>query len=175
MEALIGLVLPSLITPLKPMNYIHAENSIVIEYPYSVEKLRSDNPETCFPAVMSEEELAAWGVYPLAEEAVPAFNEATEQLEQTAPIFKNGVWSAGWIVVEASELEKANRAAAQAAMIRFSRNQALSATDPTQLLDYKGTEIQRQKYAQFRQELRDVPAQAGFPWNVVWPINEMEP
>ena len=175
MEALIGLVLPSLITPLKPMNYILATGSTVIEYPYSIEKLRSDNPETSFPSVMSEEELSSWGVYAVTEELTPAINEATEQLEQTAPIFSNGVWSAGWIVVEASESEKANRAAAQAAMIRFSRNQALSATDPTQLLDYKGTEIQRQKYAQFRQELRDVPAQAGFPWNVVWPINEMEP
>ena len=170
MEAPIGLVLPWLTTPLKPMNYIHAENSIVIEYPYSVEKLRSDNPETSFPAVMSEEELAAWGVYPLAEEAVPAFNEATEQLEEKTPIFTNGKWVSNWIIAELNEEERAKRTEKKADLIRTERNKRLKDTDITQLQDFPCTEAEKLQWVALRQYLRDIPGMSNFPWSVTWPI-----
>ena len=93
------------------MNYILATGSTVIEYPYSIEKLRSDNPKTSFPVVMNEEELKAWNVYPVTEEAAPAFNEATEQLEQTEPKLLNGVWIAVWKIATASTEEQAKRTA----------------------------------------------------------------
>ena len=169
MEALIGLVLPSLITPLKPMNYIHAENSIVIEYPYSVEKLRSDNPETSFPAVMSEEELAAWGVYPLAEEAVPAFNEATEQLEERMPTFENGIWASNWIIKELSAEERKKTTENKANSIRMERNKRLKETDITQLQDFPCTEAEKLQWVALRQYLRDIPGMSNFPWSVIWP------
>ena len=170
MEALIGLVLPSLITPLKPMNYILATGSTVIEYPYSIEKLRSDNPETSFPSVMSEEDLSNWGVYPVDEEDAPAFNEATEQLEQTAPIFSNGVWSAGWIVAEASAEEQAKRTADKGRWVDQNIQSALKSSDYTQLSDYPGTEARKSAFMAWRQELRNIPLQSGYPWSIAWPV-----
>ena len=166
----IGLALPWLTTPLKPMNYIHAENSIVIEYPYSVEKLRSDNPETSFPAVMSEEELSAWGVYPVVKEAPPTFNEATEQLEQTQPKLLNGAWSAGWMIANASAEEQAKRTAEKVKWVEQNIQSALKSSDHTQLADYPGTEAQQLAYKTWRQELRNIPLQSGYPWSIVWPM-----
>ena len=172
MEAPVGLVLPWLTTPLKPMNYIHAENSIVIEYPYSVEKLRSDNPDTSFPSVMSEEELSAWSVYPLAEEAVPAFNEATEQLEEKMPTFENGIWASNWIITELSAKEKEKATENKANSIRIERNKRLKDTDITQLQDFPCSATEKLQWIALRQYLRDMPSMNNFPWSVTWPILE---
>ena len=150
------------------MNYIHAENSIVIEYPYSIEKMRSDNPQTSFPLEMSAEELAEWGVFAVEEQAPPAFNEQTESIELQPPALVNGVWVVGWVVVAASAEVMAERTEKKAAEIRKYRDKLLASTDYTQLADYQGTDIER--YKQLRQQYRDMPQQAGFPWLVVHPL-----
>ena len=152
------------------MNYILVNDSTVVEYPYSIEKLLSDNPETSFPAVISEEELAAWGVYPVTEDAAPAFNEATEQLEQTHPKLINGVWLAGWMVATASAEEQAKRTAEKVKWVEQNIQSALKNSDYTQLSDYPGTEAQQLAFKTWRQEVRNIPLQSGYPWLIEWPI-----
>jgi hypothetical protein len=55
----------------------------------------------------------------------------------------------------------------KAAEVRVERNSKLAATDWTQGADTP--QATKDKYAPYRQALRDVPAQAGFPNTVVWP------
>ena len=169
MEAPIGLVLPWLTTPPKPMNYIHAQDTNVIEYPYSIEKLRSDNPETSFPAVMSEEELAEWGVFAVEEEITPAYNEQTESIDLQAPSLVNGLWLRAWLVTSASTEEMEQRKIIKSAEVRRRRNRLLSETDYSQISDFQGSEAEKLNFAQFRQQLRDLPQQEGFPFSYVWP------
>ena len=60
----------------------------------------------------------------------------------------------------------------KAAEIRQERSFKLAVTDWTQ-----GTDLPqniKDKYAPYRQELRDVTAQAGFPWEVVWPEQPLD-
>ena len=152
------------------MNYIHAENSIVIEYPYSIEKMRSDNPQTSFPLEMSSDELAEWGVFAVEEQNPPAYNEQTESIELQPPALVNGVWVQGWLIAQANAEEIERRTTEKAALQRAKRNLVLSRTDYTQCLDFPGTDSERASYAVFRQALRDVPEQIGFPWDVVWPV-----
>jgi hypothetical protein len=54
------------------------------------------------------------------------------------------------------------------AIIRAERDALLAATDWTQLPDVP--EAIREAYAVYRQALRDVPQQAGFPDDVEWPV-----
>ena len=61
---------------------------------------------------------------------------------------------------------KARRDAEQGENIRRSRNQMLSETDWTQLED---SPVNKAVWATYRQALRDISAQEGFPWNVQWP------
>ena len=152
------------------MNYIHAENSIVIEYPYSIEKMRSDNPQTSFPLEMSAEELAEWGVFAVEEQDPPAFSEQTESIELQPPSLVDGVWVQGWVVVAASAEEKELRTNRMAALVREKRNKYLMNTDWTQLNDYQGSSAAYGEWKEARQALRDVPQQAGFPWDVTWPM-----
>lgn len=53
--------------------------------------------------------------------------------------------------------------------VRNSRNLELAASDWTQLPDATISSDQKILWAAYRQSLRDIPQQNGFPWNVVWP------
>ena len=151
------------------MNYIHAENSIVIEYPYSIEKMRSDNPQTSFPIEMSAEELAEWGVFAVEEQVPPDFNKQTEFLEIGDPTQVDGKWVSGWNVIQASPEEVDRQTFAQASIIRLERDRMLCRTDFTQLADYSCSIDDQISLKKYRQALRDVPQQSGFPWSVTWP------
>lgn len=61
---------------------------------------------------------------------------------------------------------KARRDAEQANSIRADRGRRLAETDWTQVAD---SPVDKAAWAVYRQALRDVPTQAGFPWNTQWP------
>ena len=69
------------------------------------------------------------------------------------------------------EAEEANWLAGadirKAVKVREQRNEKLAATDWTQAADVP--QAIKDNYASYRQALRDVPQQAGFPENVQWP------
>ena len=50
--------------------------------------------------------------------------------------------------------------------VRLERNQLLAASDWTQIAD---APVDQTAWATYRQALRDVPQQEGFPENVNWP------
>ena len=54
----------------------------------------------------------------------------------------------------------------EANIVRSNRNQLLAATDWTQLSD---STVDKSVWATYRQELRDIPLQSGFPLDVTWP------
>ena len=54
----------------------------------------------------------------------------------------------------------------QSAAVRADRNARLAATDWTQIAD---STADKPAWAAYRQALRDVPAQVGFPQSVTWP------
>jgi hypothetical protein len=61
---------------------------------------------------------------------------------------------------------KARKDEDQGRNVRASRNQLLSACDWTQLAD---SPVDKTAWANYRQALRDVSSQSGFPWTVQWP------
>ena len=57
------------------------------------------------------------------------------------------------------------------AEIRFIRNDLLNRTDKyVSVPDYPLTDLQKEEIKQFRQALRDITNQSGFPRNVLWPV-----
>ena len=61
---------------------------------------------------------------------------------------------------------KAAKDAEQGALVRADRDRRLAVSDWTQVAD---SPVDKAVWATYRQALRDVPTQIGFPWNVVWP------
>jgi hypothetical protein len=61
---------------------------------------------------------------------------------------------------------KAVKDAEQAKNVRASRGEKLAESDWTQVAD---APVDKEVWATYRQSLRDVTAQSGFPWTVTWP------
>jgi len=55
----------------------------------------------------------------------------------------------------------------KAAQVREERNTKLAATDWTQVAD---APVDKAVWATYRQALRDLTAQSGFPWTITWPV-----
>ena len=62
---------------------------------------------------------------------------------------------------------KAQKDTEQAASVRTSRTEKLKDCDWTQISD---STADKAAWATYRQALRDITKQAGFPWAVEWPV-----
>ena len=89
----------------------------------------------------------------------PTINPERERCFVGQPVQEGGVWKTHWVIEPIPDSE-------QAAKVRADRNQRLSDCDWTQLAD---APVDRAAWATYRQALRDISKQAGFPWQVVWP------
>jgi hypothetical protein len=79
------------------------------------------------------------------------------------PVFVNGETTA----IEQESAYKAQKDSEQAKLIRQQRNDKLKESDWTQVED---APINKTLWATYRQSLRDITSQEGFPWNITWPI-----
>jgi hypothetical protein len=85
------------------------------------------------------------------------------------PIFTDRPATETEIAMTAAEQEavyKAMKDAKQATSVRSSRTEKLKDSDWTQVAD---APVDKAAWATYRQALRDITAQAGFPWSVEWP------
>lgn len=84
------------------------------------------------------------------------------------PIFTDTTDAEGNVVTAAEQeaAYKAMKDVERGNNIRADRNKRLADCDWTQLAD---SPVDNAVWATYRQALRDVPAQAGFPWTINWP------
>jgi hypothetical protein len=146
--------------------YVLAPNQTVEIFPYSIGALRRDNPNTSFPRNPSDAVLTDWNVFPVVEQSPPTYNPANQNLNQLNPMLVDGEWLQTWQVTDATPEQITERTNAKAADVRSDRNKRLADCDWTQLPD---APVDHQVWAAYRQALRDVTTQAGFPWDVQWP------
>ena len=129
-------------------------------------EVRSMYPNTSFPSQWTPTLVEELGLDPVFESPTPtttryqtAFKDGVEQDAQ-------GRWLWKWSISEMDDEAKASKDAEQAKSIRATRDARLSGSDWTQVAD---APVDKAAWATYRQALRDVPAQAGFPWDVTWP------
>ena len=79
------------------------------------------------------------------------------------PVFTDGETTA----IEQETAYKTMKDAEQAKSVRNSRTEKLKDSDWTQIAD---STVDKAAWATYRTALRDVPAQAGFPWTIEWPV-----
>lgn len=137
---------------------------------YTLRQLRKDNSNVSFPAEPTEELLASWDVYPFAKVEKPAYDPATEVCEQQGYVVVGGVWTQTWVVTNATAEEVEQRTNNLAASARSRRDDLLQETDWIAIKSYEYSENIPAGWGLYRQALRDITAQAGFPNDVVWPV-----
>jgi hypothetical protein len=144
--------------------YAKLNNGQLQKYPYTLGMLRKDNHNVSFPKVMTDEIFAQFGVVRVTSTPRPEYDH-TKEFNVTAEKV-NGVWVETWVATDVSAEELAQRTENQANNVRSERNQKLSNSDWTQLAD---AQVNKTAWATYRQSLRDVPSQTGFPHEVTWP------
>lgn len=145
-----------------------SSTNVVLKYPYGPADLEEDNPNTSFPLEISDESLECFGVYRVHDAPPPEVNYDEILLEQD-PILSNGVWTKNWKVEKASAEEMEFRLDHMSRMVRVDRNRRLADTDWVMLEDANVSPELKEKYKEYRQALRDLSSQEGFPWAVEWP------
>ncbi len=96
----------------------------------------------------------------------PPIVDHTKAVNLGTPELIDGIWYQTWVIRNLTPEELEKQTEVQAEGVRMERNRRLAESDWTQLPD---APVDHVAWATYRQELRDVTAQPGFPWNVVWP------
>lgn len=148
------------------MSFAFVNNNTITNYPIGLVDIRRKFPDTSFPKSLEGVDLTSYGVVTVVDTEQPAFNTETQRLEEGTPALVDGTWQQVWNVIELTADELQAIADRNAASVRAVRNQKLADTDWTQLADSSAPAT---VWGTYRQALRDIPAQTGFPNSVTWP------
>lgn len=146
-------------------------------------QLRNENPNTSFPEVLTPEIIDAFGYDPVLEgpqattippyqysrrDGVKEINGQWFTKYVAGPTFTDYTDPDGVVHTAAEQYEQycSGKDAEQGKSVRTDRNKRLAESDWTQLPD---APVDKEVWAAYRQDLRDVSSQAGFPWNMTWP------
>jgi len=88
--------------------FIKAKNGQVIKYPYTMDDLYSDYPNTSFPDKLENSTLAEFDIYIVNEQPQPQV-DYTKNVKEETPNLMNGEWHQDWVVSDATSDEIAQR------------------------------------------------------------------
>jgi hypothetical protein len=129
-------------------------------------EIRRLNPNTSLPRKWTDATLEGLGIDKVTISEKPDYNSATHKIVQNTEATQiDGVWTLGWSVEPMAANEIAANDVNVATNLRSSRNALLAETDYLALSD----NTMSAEMATYRQALRDITAQAGFPHNVTFP------
>ena len=151
--------------------FVKVKNGAVEKYPYTVGDLRRDNPNTSFPRTIPEATMARYDMYPVVQEPSPSFDPLTQKVRVgSLPVLQAGVWIMTKSVVAFTSEQIAVNDAAKAKEVRAKRDKLLAETDWVVIMHTeKGTNIPL-VWEVYRQALRDITGQSGFPHSVTMPV-----
>jgi hypothetical protein len=146
------------------MVYTQIEDNKAKHFPVSLEHLVSKGIIDSVDA--TQEQLAAANVVPvtkcLDQKPNDGYLYEIQILQQV-----DGSWAEEIVKIEISDEQYQANIANCAQNVRADRDRMLASCDWTQLADASAPN--KEAWATFRQALRDVPLQEGFPFNVQWP------
>jgi len=150
------------------------KDGVVAKFPYGLGDLLAENPTTNFPstdlvALFPQTVAGTVEGYELVQcrqILTESYDSENYRLGDWAASNENGEWVARQTLIPLTDTDKAQVMHAKRVEMRAARNQLLTASDWTQLSD---ASVDKAAWAVYRQALRDVPAQAGFPFNINWP------
>lgn len=133
---------------------------------YSIGRLRRDNPNTSFPKNVPDSILADYGVYEVFTADRPDFDTATQVLTlNTEATQIEGKWIYEWVISNKTPEEYQKYLDGLSESVRAERDKLLADTDWWANSDV----VMPDEIKNYRQFLREVPQQEGFPTNVEWP------
>lgn len=144
------------------MAYAKIENGAVVKYPYTVAEIKADFPDVDFSNGFTDEVVAACSILDVKQGEIPAHSSSTHKFITTVEINSDGEA----VAVVTAERRRPEEAAYN---LRNARDIALAKTDWLATKSLETGQPIPSEYAAYRQALRDLPNQEGFPYDVIWP------
>jgi hypothetical protein len=157
--------------------YAEVKNGAVVTFPYDYDILVQKNPSTKFAQTDllsmysgTEANLDGHELVRVTEADAPTFNKQTQKVVQnSAPTLVGNVWTLNWSVESLTQTEQEAKNTSQAKSVRHTRDDKLKECDWVVIKNLETNSNIPGAWATYRQALRDVPTQAGFPWTITWP------
>lgn len=146
-------------------------NNEIDQYPYSIEKFREENNNLSLPAALSDGFLANYKVYPVYFGVEPTDYDLRthKKVLKNTPVLVEDRWVLEWEVVQKSEYEIIIDTEEFGNKIRKERDDLLKETDWMATKAFETNTPVPEMWLIYRQQLRDLTSQEGFPYNVTWP------
>lgn len=152
------------------MEYVNTSDPTAHIFPYTLNRLRRDNPNTSFPKRPSDALLAEYDVYPVSIADAPPYNRDTEHLVQAEPALVDGKWVRGWVVVSLTAEELAQRRAAMVEGVKREASKRILSIAPEwkqRNMLARSAELLRIGEANLTQEQRDEVLAIELIWETV--------
>jgi len=149
------------------LKYVQSKDGVFVRHILDVEPTQWDEDHFCFARKLTPEQAVNFGVTKLQLTDPPYFEPATQRRDEGPAVLVNGVWTQQYIVTALDNGEAQAKTAIQAIQVRAERDRLLMVCDWTQVAD---APVDKAVWATYRQALRDVTAQSGFPWTITWPV-----
>lgn len=150
------------------------------------QQLRADNPNISFPEVLTPDIIDSFGYDPVFEGPQATTIPPYQYSQRNGVVEIDGKWYTHYIAgpvfhdyvddqgvthtaAEQYEAYCFAKDADQGKVVRADRNRRLADCDWTQLLDSPLDDTARIAWQLYREQLRAVPQQPGFPWEITWP------
>lgn len=143
--------------------YAKVKDNTILKYPYQVSDMKTDFPQVDFTKGLTEEVLLACSAVPVKLGPIPAYSSSTHTFTSNVKINENN---------EVEVIVTANKRRIEEASynIRKARNMALTQTDWIVVRSAERKEVVPENYVRYREALRTISSQEGFPYAVIWPV-----
>jgi hypothetical protein len=91
------------------MSYALITDGAVTTYPYAYAMFRAANRNVSFPAEVTDERLAEFGIHAVVPTDPPSHDAINENVVETTPVLVGDVWTQAWEVVAANAEDIADR------------------------------------------------------------------
>ena len=145
--------------------YIKVSGSITT-YPYTIQNLKSDNPNISFPNILTDSVLNDFNVYSVVQ--VENGGDYTKNYVEGTPTQSGSLYLQNWTESDASGEDIETRKNEKWEEVRDIRDSLLSQSDWTQFQDSPITGSLLTDWQTYRQGLRDITTKDN-PYSLTWP------
>lgn len=139
-----------------------------ITYPYSVQNLKNENPNTSFPTIIADSLLESFNIYKVETKNSGYDSDDSKDVTEVTPTLSGSIYIQTYTISDADTETINKRREIKWSEVRSGRDSLLSESDWTQFNDSPISGSTLTDWQTYRQSLRDITNQSD-PYDITWP------
>ena len=139
-----------------------------ITYPYSIQNLKNENPNTSFPTIIADSLLESFNIYQVEIKSSGYDSDDSKDVTEVTPTLSGSVYVQTYEITDADTETINKRREIKWSEVRSNRDSLLSECDWTQFNDSPISGSTLTDWQTYRQSLRDITNQSD-PYDITWP------